>query len=126
MFSTYSVAAAERNAIRPFRINVPPEALADLRRRLTATRWPDQEALQNSDPAPAGLSAGRARTGVQIAAVVRRSTGFGENGKISPAAAIVTESGTHTSFASLKQIKAGVLTIGYAEAGSRSLLSEAG
>jgi pimeloyl-ACP methyl ester carboxylesterase len=30
-------------AIRPFRIEVPEEALVDLRRRLTATRWPDQE-----------------------------------------------------------------------------------
>src|SRR5215813_6810001 len=31
------------NAIRPFRINVPEEALVDLRRRLAATRWPDRE-----------------------------------------------------------------------------------
>ncbi len=32
-------------AIRPFRINVPDEALADLRRRLLATRWPDRETV---------------------------------------------------------------------------------
>jgi pimeloyl-ACP methyl ester carboxylesterase len=38
-------AAAEDNAIRPFRINVPEADLADLRRRLTATRWPDQETV---------------------------------------------------------------------------------
>ncbi len=30
-------------AIRPFRINVPEQDLADLCRRLAATRWPDRE-----------------------------------------------------------------------------------
>jgi len=35
--------AAEGNeAIRAFHINVPEEALADLRRRIAATRWPDR------------------------------------------------------------------------------------
>src|SRR5258707_11764706 len=33
------------NAIRPFRINVPEEALIDLRRRIAATRWPDRETV---------------------------------------------------------------------------------
>ena len=33
---------ARSNAIRPFRINIPEEALIDLRRRLAATRWPDR------------------------------------------------------------------------------------
>ena len=32
-------AATEDTAIRPFRVNVPEEALVDLRRRLAATRW---------------------------------------------------------------------------------------
>ncbi|GLV61093.1 multidrug MFS transporter [Dictyobacter sp. S3.2.2.5] len=32
-------------AIRPFHINVPEEALADLRRRIVATRWPDRETV---------------------------------------------------------------------------------
>jgi pimeloyl-ACP methyl ester carboxylesterase len=32
-------------AIRPFRINIPEEALGDLRRRLAATRWPDRETV---------------------------------------------------------------------------------
>jgi pimeloyl-ACP methyl ester carboxylesterase len=32
-------------AIHPFRINVPEEALADLRRRLAATQWPDRETV---------------------------------------------------------------------------------
>jgi pimeloyl-ACP methyl ester carboxylesterase len=38
-------AATEDNAIRSFRINIPEEALIDLRRRLAATRWPDRETV---------------------------------------------------------------------------------
>jgi pimeloyl-ACP methyl ester carboxylesterase len=38
-------AAAEGDAIRPFRINIPEEALVDLRRRVLATRWPDRETV---------------------------------------------------------------------------------
>ena len=38
-------AAAAENAIRPFRVSVPEEQLVDLRRRLAATRWPDQETV---------------------------------------------------------------------------------
>ena len=34
---------AEATAIRPFRIEVPEEQLADLRRRIEATRWPSKE-----------------------------------------------------------------------------------
>src|SRR5713101_8880133 len=34
-----------RFAVRPFRINVPEEALVDLRRRVVATRWPDRETV---------------------------------------------------------------------------------
>ena len=34
---------AETTAIRPFRIEVPEEQLAELRRRIEATRWPSQE-----------------------------------------------------------------------------------
>ena len=29
--------------IRPFRIDMPDEAIADLRRRIAATRWPSRE-----------------------------------------------------------------------------------
>ena len=32
-------------AIRPFRVEVPDEALVDLRRRIAATRWPEQETV---------------------------------------------------------------------------------
>ena len=35
-------AAAEDTAVRPFHIDVPDEALVDLRRRIAATRWPDK------------------------------------------------------------------------------------
>jgi pimeloyl-ACP methyl ester carboxylesterase len=38
-------AAGDGNAIRPFRISVPDEQLADLRRRIAATRWPDKETV---------------------------------------------------------------------------------
>jgi pimeloyl-ACP methyl ester carboxylesterase len=34
-----------RFAIRPFRVDMPDEALADLRRRITTTRWPDKETV---------------------------------------------------------------------------------
>jgi pimeloyl-ACP methyl ester carboxylesterase len=38
-------AAADGNTIRPFRITVPDEALVDLRRRISATRWPGRETV---------------------------------------------------------------------------------
>ena len=41
------VEAAEGNTIRPFHISVPDEQLADLRRRIAATRWPDQETVSD-------------------------------------------------------------------------------
>src|SRR4051812_5469590 len=31
------------DAVRPFTIDVPEEQLADLRRRVAATKWPDRE-----------------------------------------------------------------------------------
>jgi pimeloyl-ACP methyl ester carboxylesterase len=34
---------ANETEIRPFRVNVPDEAIADLRRRIAATRWPTRE-----------------------------------------------------------------------------------
>jgi pimeloyl-ACP methyl ester carboxylesterase len=36
-------AAAEDSTIRPFHIDIPEEELADLRRRIAATRWPSKE-----------------------------------------------------------------------------------
>jgi pimeloyl-ACP methyl ester carboxylesterase len=37
--------ATEETAIRPFRVKVSDAALTDLRRRIKATRWPDQETV---------------------------------------------------------------------------------
>jgi pimeloyl-ACP methyl ester carboxylesterase len=37
--------AASADAVRPFRIDTPEQDLADLRRRLAATRWPDKETV---------------------------------------------------------------------------------
>jgi pimeloyl-ACP methyl ester carboxylesterase len=39
--------AAEGDAIRSFRVNIPEEQLVDLRRRIAATRWPDQETVDD-------------------------------------------------------------------------------
>jgi len=39
--------ATDTNAIRPFHVNVPEADLADLRRRLAATRWPDKETVSD-------------------------------------------------------------------------------
>ena len=39
--------SAEGDTIRPFRVNVPEEQLVDLRRRIAATRWPDQETVDD-------------------------------------------------------------------------------
>ena len=33
--------------IRPFRVAMPEEAIADLRRRIAATRWPSKELVQD-------------------------------------------------------------------------------
>ena len=30
-------------ALRPFRVDIPDEAIAELRRRIAATRWPSKE-----------------------------------------------------------------------------------
>jgi pimeloyl-ACP methyl ester carboxylesterase len=40
-------AAVDGNTVRPFKINVPEEALVDLRRRIAATRWPDRETVND-------------------------------------------------------------------------------
>ncbi|MDZ7954790.1 epoxide hydrolase [Nostoc sp. DedQUE09] len=37
--------ATEDNAIRPFRVHVPQQAIVDLRRRIVATRWPNKETV---------------------------------------------------------------------------------
>jgi O-succinylbenzoate synthase len=51
-------------SIRPFRVNVPDEAIEDLRRRLAATRWPENETAEDFSQ------------GVQLASS-KRSRGIG-------------------------------------------------
>jgi pimeloyl-ACP methyl ester carboxylesterase len=36
---------ADKNAIRPFRVDIPDVELTELRRRINATRWPDRETV---------------------------------------------------------------------------------
>ncbi|HEY3214719.1 MAG TPA: epoxide hydrolase [Actinomycetota bacterium] len=45
------------SAVRPFRVDVPEEALADLRRRIAETRWPESETVPDQSQ------------GVQLAAI---------------------------------------------------------
>jgi pimeloyl-ACP methyl ester carboxylesterase len=49
--------ASEKNAIRPFRVNIPESELTELRRRITATRWPERETVKDDSQ------------GVQLAAI---------------------------------------------------------
>jgi hypothetical protein len=41
------MATINDNAIRPFSIDVPEDALVDLRRRIAMTRWPDRETVED-------------------------------------------------------------------------------
>src|SRR5829696_934880 len=45
--SKRAAAAGEPDAIRPFSIRIPDEALADLRQRIVATRWPERETVED-------------------------------------------------------------------------------
>ena len=45
----------DKTALRPFHVNVPDAELTELRRRINATRWPEQETV------------GDASQGVQLA-----------------------------------------------------------
>ena len=47
LLSPYTALAAASDEIRPFRINVPEEALIDLRRRISATNWPERETVKD-------------------------------------------------------------------------------
>jgi pimeloyl-ACP methyl ester carboxylesterase len=43
MTLTSATQAADKNAIRPFHVNVPDAELTELRRRINATKWPERE-----------------------------------------------------------------------------------
>ena len=38
----------DKTAIRPFRVNVPESELADLRKRINATKWPERETVADA------------------------------------------------------------------------------
>ncbi len=44
---TRARAVVDNEGIRPFQVDIPEEAIADLRRRLDATRWPNRETVAN-------------------------------------------------------------------------------
>ena len=48
LLSEHVAAAADDSTIRSFRINVPDEALVDLRRRINATKWPEREQVSDA------------------------------------------------------------------------------
>ena len=47
LFPSTLTTAFASDAIRPFRVNIQEEQLVDLRRRINATRWPDQETVDD-------------------------------------------------------------------------------
>jgi pimeloyl-ACP methyl ester carboxylesterase len=47
LFPVAARAATQVGAIRPFRVDIPEEQLVDLRRRLSAARWPDRETVSD-------------------------------------------------------------------------------
>ena len=48
LFPGNVVAGPAADAVRPFRIDVPEEALVDLRRRIVATKWPERETVADA------------------------------------------------------------------------------
>ena len=48
LLPAHMAAAVENDAIRPFSINCPEEALVDLRRRINATKWPERETVADA------------------------------------------------------------------------------
>jgi len=45
---TFSKQADDKNAIRPFHVNVPEADLTELRRRINATKWPERETVTDA------------------------------------------------------------------------------
>src|SRR5215203_6122949 len=43
-----TVLSTDKTAIRPFRVSIPQQALDEMRRRITATRWPERETVTDS------------------------------------------------------------------------------
>ena len=48
IFPAFNSNAAPSTEIRPFRVHFPEEALVDLRRRISTTKWPGQENVKDA------------------------------------------------------------------------------
>jgi uncharacterized protein (DUF1501 family) len=48
--ATQATEQADKTAIHSFRFNFPDAELTDLRRRVNATRWPEQELVSDATP----------------------------------------------------------------------------
>jgi pimeloyl-ACP methyl ester carboxylesterase len=60
--SATDVAAGDKTAVRPFQVGFPEEELAELRRRINATRWPERETVtDDSQGVPLALMQDLAR-----------------------------------------------------------------
>jgi Epoxide hydrolase N terminus len=46
------VGATASDAVHPFRVNISDAELAELRRRISATRWPDRETVTDQSQGP--------------------------------------------------------------------------
>src|SRR5215469_2701334 len=40
--------ASDKTALRPFQVNIPETELAELRRRINATKWPEKETVTDA------------------------------------------------------------------------------
>ena len=85
LFTSQAGATSEDDSIRPFRFEATDAQLADLRQRVAATRWPDQEQVPDSTQ---GVQLATAQ---QLAAIGRRSTTGASRGKDQRGSELVTE-----------------------------------
>jgi pimeloyl-ACP methyl ester carboxylesterase len=60
-------ATSDDKAIRPFQINIPKEAVADMRKRIAATRWPEKETVADQTQ------------GVQLATIQKLANYWGKD-----------------------------------------------
>ena len=64
---------SDESAIRPFRVNVPEVELAEMRRRIRATRWPEKAPVADESQ------------GVQLAIIQKLARYWGRNMTGAPA-----------------------------------------
>lgn len=68
-----NVNATAADAIRPFHFKASKEALADLRKRIAATRWPDKETVNDASQG-VQLATGRCRNPIGLSRRPTRSS----------------------------------------------------